>query len=262
MNIIEAFIKFNKKLIIILSGLSGSGKTSIAKLIERDFKLSLINIEDFVIEDFNKTETLSNGTKIINWDDVESYDWNKINQLVNDNKSKGIILCGPFFPVNKLKFDADFHIQIKIQKQSLIEKRTEYAKQNIKKFKNLDENILLIVNKITYPLFLKYSSESKIDKYINSKDLTKDQIYDQIADFLFFKINEYLQNRFDNLNKVEHSNKATNKTKNDDSSEFNFDSSSTSFNLSNSSSILNLLNESDEKINLIGSDDNKQINFI
>lgn len=198
MNIVEAFLKFNGKLIIILSGLSGSGKKAIAKFIERDFKLVLINIDDYVISNFDKTQVLQNDVKIINWDDVDSYDWEKINQVVLENQSKGVILCGPYFPTKKLQFETDFHIQIKVPKQILIENRLKYAESNESKFKGLSEYIPMIVNQITYPSFLKYSEESKIDKHVNSKEHTNDQIYDQVADFLFFKIKENLQEKHKN----------------------------------------------------------------
>lgn len=200
MNIVQAFIKFNGKLIIIMSGVSGSGKTSIAKFIERDFKLVLINIDDYILENFDKTVTISNDIKVINWDDVDSYDWDKINKKVLDNQSNGVILTGPYFPTTKLKFDANFHIQIKVSKQILIEKRLKHA-ESVKQdnVKHLDPTLIpIIVNQITYPLYLKYSEESKIDKYVNSKELTKDKIYDQVADYLFFKINENLQEKHPN----------------------------------------------------------------
>ena len=195
MNIVQAFKKFNGKLII--SGLSGSGKTSIAKFIERDFKLVLINIDNFVIEKFDETVELSNNVKVTNWDSVDSFDWDAINKIVNDNKANGIVLCGPYFPLEKIKFESDFHIQIKVPKQILIEKRLKFAESNRDKFKTLEtidnQIISTIVNKITYPLYLKYTEESKIDKFVNSKDITKDQIYDEVAEYLFYKIKENLQ---------------------------------------------------------------------
>jgi len=50
MNIIEAFIKFNKQLIIIISGLSGTNKTKIAQWMAKDFNLKYINIEKYIDE--------------------------------------------------------------------------------------------------------------------------------------------------------------------------------------------------------------------
>lgn len=269
MNIIEAYLMFNKKLIIILSGLSGSGKTSIAKLIERDFKLLLINIEHFVNKSYNQTEILPNGKKIINWDNVDSYDWDKINNMVVENQSKGVILCGPFFPTNKLNFICDFHIQIKIQKQILIENRIKYLKKNeiIEDDKNkiVEDDVQTIVNKITYPLFLKYSEESKIDKYINSKDLTQDQMYDQIADFLFFRINEYLKNQSDKKTKSHQFDKQIKSKKSESSDTYDLDSSDCTDETTDntdqfekSDKVIKLGNNNDYD-QVIGSEDNKEI---
>lgn len=273
MNIVEAFIKFNGGIVIIISGLSGSGKTSIAKFIERDFKLKLINIDDYAKKNVDNIVELSNGIKIVDWDDVNTYDWDKINKKVNEYKSNGVILCGPYFPTDLLKFEPHFHIQIKTPKQILIEKRVKFINANKDKFKTLFESltnreeiiesseetteksrtqdvdtsiVAAIVNQITYPHFLEYTQKSKIDKFVNAKDLNKDQIYDQVADFLFFKINENLQEKDGRtINKVDSTNTKTsrqNAHKNnliDDSSDSvktdpNFDDSSDSTSISDS----------------------------
>lgn len=202
MNIVEAYIKFHKGLIILISGLSGSNKTQIAKFIEEDFKIKRLNMEHFTTEYNNHVITLSNGTKIIDWDHIDAYDWDVINKGINDNKQNGVIISGSYFPTNKLNFNPDFHINIKVSKQILVEQRLKYIKSNPNKFKhlesimdNLDEQMmLLLVNQITYPHYLDYTAQSKIDKYINFKDLTIDKMYDQVSDFLFFKIQEFLKN--------------------------------------------------------------------
>ena len=47
MNIIDAYKKFNKQLIILISGMSGSGKSKLAKNIAEDFNLEVIKQNDF-----------------------------------------------------------------------------------------------------------------------------------------------------------------------------------------------------------------------
>lgn len=197
MNIVEAFIKYFNGVVIIISGLSGSNKTSIAKFIERDFKIALINIENYVAKENTHTVDV-NGAKIADWDHIDSYDWTTINAEVAKHKSTGVVVCGPYFPSNKLDVDANFHIQIKVSKQTLIEKRYEYIKSNPSKFESLTDKLDMsivasIVNQITYPHFIDYSQKSKIDKYVNSKDITVDQVYDQVADYLFYKITEAIK---------------------------------------------------------------------
>ena len=194
MNIVEAYIKFNNKLIILISGLSGSGKTKIASNIERDFKIKKIDIELYCKKDFDKKIKLPNGVVITDWDDVDAYDWDAINSEIEKNKQNGIVLCGPYLPKNKLKSDPDFHIHIKIPKQTLIEVRKIYVQNNQDKCEELNGLETLIINQATYPHYLKYMKESEKDihKYINSKDITIDKIYDDTADFLFYAIDKYL----------------------------------------------------------------------
>lgn len=197
MNIVEAYIKFNEGLIILISGLSGSGKTKLMSDIERDFKIQSVNIENFCIKENNKTVTLPNDVTVTDWDHIDSYDWDKINKTISDKKSKGIVVCGPYFPTDKLQFKSDFHINIKISKQQLIQRRHDYIKNNPDKCKNLVKFLdtpveTLIINKITYPHFLEYSEKSKVDKFINAHELNADQIYDQASDFLFNKVQSFL----------------------------------------------------------------------
>lgn len=189
MNIVEAYIKFNGSLIILISGLSGSGKTKIAKNIERDLKINMIDTELHCKKNFEKTVELPGGKTIIDWDDIDSFDWEKINSLINDNKSNGVVVCGPYFPANIL---VDFHVHIKIQKQYLIEARKNYIQKNPEKYKDLNGLESVIVNQVTYPHYLESLKTSKIDKFINAKDMTSDKIYDETINFLFFKIQEYL----------------------------------------------------------------------
>ena len=193
MNIVEAYIKFNKQLIILVSGLSGSGKTQLATEIERDFKIKKINIENYCNDSHDIRVELQPNVTIMDWDHIDSYNWDKINDDVEKNKSNGIVVCGPYFITDKIKFNPDFHISIKISKQQLIQRRKEFIKQNPELCKELIQHIdtpieTMIVNRITYPHYLEYIEKSKVTKYINAFDLNNDQICDQVADYLFAEI--------------------------------------------------------------------------
>lgn len=201
MNIVEAYIKYNKCLIILVSGLSGSKKTILAGEIERDFKLKKIDIENFCIDskDNKRTVKITDNITVTDWDNIDSYDWDKINAEVDKYKNTGVVVCGPYFPTFKLKFNPDFHIHVKIAKPLLIEARINFIKENREKCKELlplleNSGITLLIDKLTYPYYVKYLEQSKVDKFINSKDLNSDQIYDEASNFLFFKINEFLKN--------------------------------------------------------------------
>jgi thymidylate kinase len=228
MNIIEAYTKFNEELIIIISGLSGSGKSKIASFIERDFKIKKINIESFCVKKNDRVVILKDKTSgeeinVTDWDHIDTFEWSKINEEVNKYKGEGVVVYGPYFPLNHLKFSPNFHIHVKISKQKLIENRHEYIKSHPDEckelFKLLDtpfEN--MIINQITYPHYLKYLEESgKNIKYINTRnsegiDLTIDQVYDQTTDYLFNRIQEFLN---DYNKKIIESKKSTNLSKNE-----------------------------------------------
>lgn len=204
MNIVEAYIKFNKQLIIIISGLSGSRKTELSSNISKDFKIKQINIETYCIEKNDRIIELSNKVSVSDWDDVDTYDWDTINERVNKYKSEGVVISGPYFPSNKLDFQPDFHIHIKVPKQMIIETRRKYIQENPEKCKELVKHIntpieLLMINKITYPHYLDYLKLSKIDKYLNVEELDIDKMYDQIIDFLFDVIQKFLD-KYNKLN--------------------------------------------------------------
>lgn len=202
MNIVEAYIKFNKKLIILISGLSGSGKSYVASSIERDFKIKKINIERYCIKNNERKVTLPNEVVVTDWDHIDSYDWDAINNDVVKNMNNGVVVCGPYFTTDKIKFEPDFHINIKISKQQLIKKRHDYIVKNPTKCKELLPFIdtpteTLIINKITYPHFIEYMGKSKIDKTISAIELGESneyQIYDQASDWLFEQIQIFLKN--------------------------------------------------------------------
>ena len=71
----------------LIAGSSGSGKTILARNIQRDFKLSFINLNDFYRDDFNEVVDLGNNIKVVDWDNPDSIDWYKFNTKVNLNKS-------------------------------------------------------------------------------------------------------------------------------------------------------------------------------
>jgi uridine kinase len=52
MNIVEAYIKFKGQLIIFISGLPACGKLILAKTIQTDFSLKLLNQFDYYKEDY------------------------------------------------------------------------------------------------------------------------------------------------------------------------------------------------------------------
>lgn len=203
MNIVDAYIKFNSQLIILISGFSGSGKTVLARNIQRDFKLSFLNLNDFYREDFNEMVDLGNNIKVIDWDNPDSIDWNKFNMKVNLDKSKGIVISGFGFPRDKIDFKPDFHIRIDVPKPLLLDLRHKYLEENkdnkLNEFKNT-ETEKLILNKLSYNHYLKIKENSDYTYIYNLYGLSEaesvnldkitEKTYDVIFDYVIKEIDK------------------------------------------------------------------------
>lgn len=203
MNIVEAFVKIKGQFIVLISGLSGSGKTKLGQNISKLFNMRLINEKNYLKKDYNEQITLPNNVKIINWDSDDVYDWKKLNHDVLENKKEGIIVVGSSFPTNKLEFTVDFHIHIKLSKQNILKRRLQHSEKHQKKY-----NISLqqtIFNNFTYPYYIDLVSRSNITKFINSNNYMAlceeanencydDKIYDATFDYLMDQISRNIYN--------------------------------------------------------------------
>lgn len=198
MNIVEAYIKLKKKLIILISGLSGSGKTKLGKNISQLFKMELVNEKKYYIKDYNKTINLNNNINIINWDSDDVYDWKTFNEDIIKYSTEGVVVIGSAFPTDKLIFSADYHIHIKLSKQNILKKRARHSEKHGKKY---DTNIQqMIMNNATYPYYLDVTSRSNITKFINANEYVDmdnydDILYDIAYDYLIDQINKNVYNK-------------------------------------------------------------------
>ena len=189
--VVEAYIDKHKQLIILLSGFSGSGKTVLGKSLSKDFKLYFINLNDYYKEDWDEVIEIDDN-KIIDWDSPDAVDWDKLNDYINKNKNKGLIISGFSFPQNKLSFKPDFHIHLKISKDDLIKNRNEYvAEKEDSKISQLDDEMTRrILNKISYPHYMKSLEDSYINKFIPVKSGNESlkETYSNIFDYLIENI--------------------------------------------------------------------------
>jgi hypothetical protein len=219
MNIVQAYTKINKQNIILVSGFSGSNKTIVADFLAELFQFKHLNVSKFYYDhsyydkaenyvdidiesnndnsDNNSDEKHDKKIRVLDWDNIyKSVDWDKLNESVNVDKHNGIIVSGFGFPQTLLKFLPNFHLHIKINKQNLIANREKYFERK-KKNHNMDVE-KKILNTITYPHYIKIVDDSKIDKFINTNNMSIDQVKKEAFDYLISSINKQLNNYNEN----------------------------------------------------------------
>ena len=195
-NIVEAMTQFNGQYIVMVSGLSGSGRTKLARFIAETFKFKLVDMKNFnhTKEYYEKPENYINlgiDTKILNWDDIEkSVNWIELNNTVIANKATGVVVVGLGFPNNHIKFLPDQHIHIKISKDKLFENRHKYLKSHPDDPNNKYMGTPIekqIFNQLINPIYIRMRDASKIDRFINMSELdiesAKKMIYIQLINF-------------------------------------------------------------------------------
>lgn len=199
MNIVEAYIKFKKQLIIFISGLPACGKLKLAKKIKKDFNLKLLNQFDYYRKDYNVKTTLQDGTILINWYTDLAIDWTKLNEDIDKYKKDGIIVVGFSLPEDKFSQDIDFHLHLNIPKQLCMEKRKEFIEKNKDKNKYKEEFSLigsvtekLRMNQLIFPYYLESMKKSKINKFINIATMSDDEVYDTAFKYLIDFIEDFL----------------------------------------------------------------------
>jgi uridine kinase len=206
-NIIDAFLKYNKQFIVIISGLSGTNKSKICQKITSKLDFVYINARNFIEKDKYEEIELPNKKTVKVW---YNYKWDNMIEKVKENKNKGVILCGEYFPSDKLgDLYIDQHFHIKLAKQNIIKKRLEYINKLNDKDKEEfhdDETETLIINQSVYPYYLDILQKSRINKFINVNemiDMKEDEYIEKVSDIILDSIInhivEYLKNK--NLDK-------------------------------------------------------------
>lgn len=217
MNIAEAYAKFNGQLIILISGISGSGSSELANNVSRDFKMKLVSYKKFTKPDKEIAQVSltfdENTVKFINWDSNDVINWKEFIKEIDSHKKTGVVAISQSFPKRMYEsvFNPDFHINIKLSKQNLLKKRIEYIKRKAIKFDNNNDTqndviITSIFNKYTFPYYLQSSSvdTTKITKYINANEYGEGEqyshkLYDETFNYLVHMISTWLNNH--NANK-------------------------------------------------------------
>lgn len=220
MNVVEAYIKFKGHLVIYLSGMSGCGKTSIAKKISQTFKIQFLDQFSYYKENYSKKVSLPDGSEFINWHSDDAVDWNKFNNDIEKLTKNGVIVTGFSFPTDKILVQPDMHIHLITSKQICLEKRRKFIEKNKTKFPE-EFNMIgtnsekLKMNQIIYPYYLAVLKRMKVDKFININELKSDQIYSEIFDYIIERIQKFLYEEYPKIKK--NNNKITCSSQNTDS---------------------------------------------
>ena len=214
MNIVEAYIKYRGQLIILISGMSGSGVLKLARRIEKEFELAFVNYKDFIIPNFSNMSNITvdgKEIKVNNFDTDMAIDWESFISEIKKHQKNGVVVACQSFPSKKLdegKVNPDMHLHIKLGKQNLLKRRIEYSKKELD-----DATITAMLNKFTIPYEISSSlpENSKITKFINANDfVTKDvdgyneEIYDMAFEYIIGFINRWLNENKHKITKTEH----------------------------------------------------------
>lgn len=188
-NIVEKYIQNKDQLIILISGFSGSGKTLLAKNIERDFKLNFLNLNDFYKKDYVNIVDLGNNIKVNDWDNSDAIDWDSFNSKVKELKN--VVVSGFGFPNDLINFKPDFHIYLRISKQKLIENRHKFLEENednpLNEIKD-SRTELLILNNLSYKHYMENKEKSTYTLNMDVTEKTPDTTYDEIFNYIIKEI--------------------------------------------------------------------------
>lgn len=175
MNIIEAFLKNNNQCIILISSFPDCVPPNIIENLAKALKFHFVSTNSF-LESVDKK--YSNN----------SYNWDKLNEVINKNKANGVIISGIILPVENTTFKIDYHVHLALNKQNIM---TRLQKNKIIS-KEVSEKDKTLVNKIIYPYYLESIKKTTINTFVNAytneklldDNIVEDNIWDNIMTFI------------------------------------------------------------------------------
>lgn len=171
-NIIEAYIKFNSQLIIVISNFPYCEKKIVYNAIANALKFKIVYQSDYIKEQL----------KEINWDEF--------NEAVNSEKQNGIIVVASLLDNSKINFKVDYNIQVSLNKNSIIDLLTKSDQ-----FEKQLDDLKQFVNQTLYPAHLASVKNSTINKFINGNIIDDDTLEDYIWDSIIMFVKNSLQKK-------------------------------------------------------------------
>lgn len=192
-NIMEAHITMYKQLVIYLSYFDNCGPKKVIEDLAKYLNMDIVNIKKYI----TPTKIMINDTEFDDYYNVDNYDYNSINVIVNKKKSEknGVLLVGGFLDPTKINFTINYHIHLSLNKQNIFD-----IYKNNKKFKDVitEDNQKLLVNKLIYPAYLKFLKDSNISVFTKIYDdtmLSNDQIEELVWNLIIAYIKKTVETK-------------------------------------------------------------------
>ena len=197
MNIIEAYIYHKTQLIIAISGFITDKTEKIINVLCSDLKINKINLCSYYKTSFADKITFDDNTTQMDFESNDIYNWNDINNVVNNNKKNGIIIYSPYIPSEQCNFDIDIHIHITSNKHTIFDYMDNQIKKNPDIYKALinKKNLKHYVDNIIFKRYEQNIRNMKINKFIKLNDSNNnylDELYGNIFDYIITKIKKFL----------------------------------------------------------------------
>ena len=162
---------------LVISGISSSGKTTVGKRLSEQLNCKFIDIDSFYLPN-KPIVTLSNGSKVKNWDCLEALDIEALKIVIMNNYRQGLVLVGFAIRDDILPIKPTYHIHLSIgTTRDVIIKRCISGRKQSKGFTGDKEEVdRLIVEEMVYPFYIETLSKSTIDYFI--------EVYNNSGDFL------------------------------------------------------------------------------
>jgi uridine kinase len=176
-NILDAYIRKNNQIVILILGMPCSNKCNISKMLNNDLNLNLISLNDY-IKKIPTKKTINDITYTI-YDHEDNYDWDGFNNEINQIKNKGVIIYGNYFYLSKINFNIDYIFFIEMNKNM--------CSDLMKKCKMVEDtkDIDNYLNNYLFPSYDTLKQNLKINKFYNiKKDNSAEQVYDKLFDNL------------------------------------------------------------------------------
>jgi uridine kinase len=145
----------NRHRCIVISGVSGTGKSTMAAILARSYEWEYIEGDDFYRSRFDVRPKvrLSNGEEVTNWDHPDMIDWDHLNRTVNMALETKDVVLATFAPcLHLMDFEVDMNIMLSLGRGAL-QKCIDARAKSKPDLKNKERDALM-VREVVFPRFI------------------------------------------------------------------------------------------------------------